>query len=131
MRIRELRAPPAAVGAFDPGRYLCDLTFDPSDDPLTEADRVGLSQMVHYLAFLWLRGVTELYESSLLPQSSSAYAALDAYFGHLDGWSELPRESGALPYRALVEFLMHYYPPPERPPRRRLLRKLAAWWSGR
>jgi len=129
MKIRELRAPSGDLRAFDPGRYLCGLQFYPADEPLGESDRDGLAQMIHYLAFLSLRGGTERFESSLVPHSSSAYVALETYFGHLEGWEDLPREADALPYRVLVSFLMGYYPPPER--RSSLLIRLARWWKGR
>ncbi len=131
MKIRELKMPAGDLHAFDPGRHLSALQFDPTDAPVTEEDRVGLSGIVHYLAFLSLRGGPEPYESSLVPHSSSAYAALDAYFGHLEGWSELPRESDALPYRVLVPFLLDYYPPPMRTARGGLLGRLVGWWRGR
>ena len=113
MKIRELRAPPADR-PFDPAQYLTGLDFYESDDPLTEADRIGLANIVHYLAFLSLRHGDSQYNAALIPHASSAFAALESCYQHLDGWDELPNDAGALPYSHLVPFLLHYYPPPER-----------------
>ena len=131
MKIRELRVPSGDFRDLDPGRYLCELEFYPADESVGEGDRDGLAQMVHYLAFLSLRAGPELYEASLVPHSSTAYVALETYFGHLDGWKELPRESDALPYRFLVPFLMDYYPPHPAGAGQSLLSRLVHWWKGR
>jgi len=130
MKIRELRVPPADR-PFDPGQYLCGLEFYELSEPVSEDDRVGFANMIHYDTFLSLRHGPEHYEASLVPHSSTFYAALEACFGHLDGWSELPRESDGLPFRVLVPFLLHYYPPPEKPVRQGRFGRLADWLKRR
>ena len=130
MKIRELRTPSADT-SFDPGQYFCGLEFYELNEPVSEADRVGLANMIHYTTFLSLRHGAEPYEASLVPRSSTFYAAVEACFGHLEGWHELPRESDALPLRFLVPFLLHHYPPPEKKARTGRFGRLADWLKRR
>ena len=74
VKIRTLIAPEGDLTEFDPGRYLSELEFYETDDPVTEEDRDGLAQFVHYLAFLALArnrrgGPTLLLKSKVLPSS--------------------------------------------------------------
>jgi hypothetical protein len=127
MKIRELRVP-AADQPFDPARYLAGLEFYESAVPLTETDRSGLANIVHYLAFLSLRHGDDQYNAAVIPRASSAYAALESCYQHLEGWSELPLDAEGLAYRDLVPFLLHYYPPPERPSTG-ISGLLKRWWK--
>jgi hypothetical protein len=113
VKIRALTAPPTPLGDFDPGAYLSGLEFYKTDAPISEVDRDGLAQFVHFLAFLALKAKSSRWASSVIPQGSSASRAIESHFGHLPGWpGVLP---GGLPYRQLASFLMHHYPP--RPPK--------------
>jgi hypothetical protein len=118
VKIRELTAPSGDLGAFDPGRYLCSLDFYATAEPVDDAERDGLAQLVHFVAFLALQAHSPAFATAVVPQDSFAHAALESYFGHLEGWTDLPRDAKGLPYRALASFLMAYYPPhlPDRSP---------------
>ncbi len=109
VKIRTLTAPPAPLTEFDPGAYLSALEFYETDSPVTEEDRNGLAQFAHLLAFLALQAKSSRWKSSVVPQNSPAYRALESHFGHLAGWPEAPADG--LPYRQLASFLMQHYPP--------------------
>ena len=55
VRIRTLVAPTPPLDEFDPGAYLSSLEFYETTDPITDADRDGLAQFVHFLAFIALK----------------------------------------------------------------------------
>ena len=116
VKIRTLPAPSIGSGAFDPGRYLSLLDFYETDEPITEADRDGLAQIVHYLAYLTLESRSPAWDRSFVARESLAHRALDSHFGSIPGWSELPRDERGLQYHGLTAFLMGCYPP--RGPRR-------------
>jgi hypothetical protein len=111
VRIRVLTAPEGDLSTFDPGEYLCSLEFYETDQALTEEDRDGLAQFVHFLAFLALEARSSAWQASAVGRDTSAYRALESHFGHLEGWAEVSRDAPALSYRSLVTLLMRHYPP--------------------
>lgn len=115
VKIRSLAAPPTPLDAFDPGEYLDGLDFYETDTPISEPDRDGLAQFVHYLAFLALRAKSSKWSASTVGRGTSAFRCLESHFAHLDGWRELAQVENGLSYRQLAGFLMPHYPP--RPPK--------------
>lgn len=111
VKIRTLPAPQAPLTAFDPGEYLNGLDFYETEKPVTEEDRDGLAQFVHFLAFLALQARSTNWDGSTVRQGTSAYRALESHFGHLEGWQELTKGESCLQYRRLATFLMEHYPP--------------------
>jgi len=111
VKIRELAAPEADLSSFDPGKYLSDLEFYETRAPITEEDRDGLAQFVHFLAFLALQGKSTGWSESSVAPDSLAYRALDSHFSHLDGWARIAQDGKAISYRALATTLMQPYPP--------------------
>ena len=109
VKVRTLLAPPAPLAEFDPGAYLSELEFYETNSPISEKDRDGLAQFVHFLAFLALQAQSSRWASSVVPQNGHAHRALELHFGHLAGWPDVP--TGGLPYRQLARFLMQHYPP--------------------
>ncbi len=109
VKIRELMSPPLPLNEFDPGAYLSGLDFEETDAAVTEADRDGLAQFAHFLAFLALQAGSSRWASSVVPAASSAMRALESHFGHMAGWPIVPKSG--LPYRQLATFLMPHYPP--------------------
>lgn len=109
VKIRELMSPPLPLTEFDPGAYLSELEFEETDAAITEADRDGLAQFAHFLAFLALQAGSSRWASSAVPTGSSAMRALESHFSHLAGWPDVPE--GGLPYRELAGFLLPHYPP--------------------
>ena len=110
-RIRELIAPQLPLTAFDPGEYLAGLEFYETNEPITDEDRDGLAQFVHFLAFLALKGQSSKWDAATVRRDTSAYRALESHFGQLEGWEELAAHEVGLPYRELAGFLMGHYPP--------------------
>jgi hypothetical protein len=119
VKIRTLLAPTGDLAEFDPGEYLCGLEFYPTEEPVDDAERNGLAQLVHFVGYLALQARSPAFATAVVATDSLAHAALQTYFGHLEGWNELPREPAGLTYRALASFLMTHYPPhlPGRGPR--------------
>ena len=109
VKIRTLVAPSGPLADFDPGEYLSELEFYETDSPIGEADRDGLAQFAHLLAFMALQARSSRWSASVVPQGSQAHRALESHFGQLADWPEVP--SGGLPYRQLATFLMQHYPP--------------------
>jgi hypothetical protein len=114
VKIRTLTAPPTPLSEFDPGAYLSELEFYETDSPVSDEDRDGLAQFVHFLAFLALQAQSSRWPSSVVPRGSQAHRALESHFGHLAGWPVVA--AGGLPYRELAGLLMQHYPP--RPPKK-------------
>jgi hypothetical protein len=111
VRIREIVAPEGDLSTFDPGRYLSGLEFYESDTPVTDADRDGLAQFVHYLGFVALRAQSSSFGSSVIRGTSTAYRALESHFGDLPEWPQGSSPPADLSYRQLAWFLMRHYPP--------------------
>jgi len=111
VKIRLLVAPEPPLTAFDPGEYLSSLEFYETTDTITEMDRDGLAQLVHYLAFLALSSKSDKWEASLVRHGTLAYKALSSHFGHLDAWHAVANNPEGVHYRALASFLLPCYPP--------------------
>ena len=111
VKIRTLLAPSGDLAELDPGEYLCSLEFYPTEEPVDEAERDGLAQLVHFVGYLALQARSPAFATAVVPTDSLAHAALQSYFGHLEGWADLSTEPAGLTYRALASFLMGYYPP--------------------
>ena len=111
VKIRELVAPSGDLAEFDPGAYLCSLEFYPTTEVVDETERDGLAQLVHFVGYLALQANSPAFATAVVPTESLAHSALESYFRHLEGWSDLPRDGHGLTYRALASFLMTYYPP--------------------
>jgi hypothetical protein len=111
VKIRTLTAPQTPLTTFDPGEYLSGLEFYETDSPISEEDRDGLAQFLHFLAFMALQAKSSRWAASMVPRESLAYRALEAHFGHLNGWEELREDEPGLSYRGLSSFLIRYYPP--------------------
>ena len=111
VKIRSLSAPGDDLSAFDPGHYLANLEFYETDDAITDAERDGLAQFAHYLAFLALRAQSSKWSGSTVPYGSSAYQALTTHFGQLPGWDDIAPPTEDLKYGELVRFLMQFFPP--------------------
>jgi hypothetical protein len=109
VKIRAVMSPPLPLTEFDPGAYLSELEFEETDAAITEADRDGLAQFAHFLAFLALQTGSSRWASSVVPTGSSAMRALESHFGHLAGWPTVPE--GGLSYRQLASFLLPHYTP--------------------
>ena len=115
VRFRALPAPPSDLSDFDPGTYVAGLDVYDTGLVLTEPDRDGLAQFVHYVAFLALQARSSAWPGSTIPVDSSICRALVTHFAHLGGWNEIPIVDGAISFRAVVTCLMSTYPP--HPPR--------------
>ena len=113
VKIRKLVAPEGDLTEFDPGRYLSELEFYETDEAITDEDRDGLAQFVHYLAFLALSKKSTGWPDSMIETKSTAFAAIQSHFGKMVGWEKIATEDG-IPYRFLASFLMTAYPPQRR-----------------
>jgi hypothetical protein len=111
VKIRTLSSPHSDLSSFDPGKYLCDLEFYETSDAITNADRDGLAQFVHFLAFMALQAKSNAWEHSTVRRDATAFRALESHFGHLKGWEAITQGKNGLSYRQLVSFLMDPYPP--------------------
>jgi hypothetical protein len=111
VRFRVLPAPPSDLSGFDPGTYVSELDVVETENALTEADRDGLAQFLHYVAYLALSAGSSAWPGATIPVDSSIYRALATHFGHLRAWEGIPIIEGRISYRALVSFLMPEYPP--------------------
>ncbi|QEL20921.1 hypothetical protein [Limnoglobus roseus] len=96
MKIRALMSPPTPLTKFDPGAYWSGLEFEETDAANTEAERDGLAQFVHFLAFLALQAGSTRW-ASVVPARSSAMRALESHFGHLAGWPRVTRSGLSYP----------------------------------
>jgi len=86
VKIRTLVAPGGNLSEFDPGAYLSRLEFYQTSDELTEDDRHGMAQILHFLAFLAENAQSRYRNSSVVALGTSAYDALRSHFGDLAGW---------------------------------------------
>ena len=111
VRIRTLVAPPPPFNEFDPGAYLSTLEFYETTEPISDADRDGLAQFVHYLAFIALKARSKKWQTATIRHDTDAFLAIQSHFATLDGWQELAVGSADLLYSRLAKFLMPYYPP--------------------
>ncbi len=111
IKIRTLTAPSTDLGSLDPGEYLGGLEFYETDEPITDEERDGLAQLTHFVAFLALEAKSTRFATSVVGGHTLAYRALESHFGHLAGWTTVPRDERGLEYRGLVVFLMNHYPP--------------------
>lgn len=111
VKIRELKAPEADLSKFDPGCYLANLEFYETDETVSNEDRDGLAQFIHFLAFLALQSQSSHWDSSIVPRGSSAFRAIESHFNDLDGWDAAALDKGDISYRDLASFLMSHFPP--------------------
>ena len=110
VKIRKLIPPEGDLSRLDPGGYICDLEFYETSDNITEEDREGLAELLHYLAYIALTNKSEKWASSTISKNTSAYLAIEHHFGSLDGWGNLIEDNG-INYKKLVSLLMPIYPP--------------------
>ena len=115
VRIRTLVAPDGDLSEFDPGAYLSALDFYETSDEITETDRNGLAQILHFLEFLATNAQSRRWSGSVVAHGTSAYNALASHFGDLPGWHDVARPGENLAYSEIVRFLLSHYPP-RRPP---------------
>lgn len=111
VRIRTLVAPTPPLDEFDPGAYLSSLEFYETTDPITDADRDGLAQFVHLLAFIALKARSTKWQTATIGHGTDAFLAIQSHFATLDGWKELAGESADLLYSRLAKFLIRHFPP--------------------
>ena len=111
VKIRTLHAPQGDLSSFDPGAYLSGLEFYETENQVTEDERDGLAQFVHFLAYVSLSARSTGWDQSVIEPDSSAFSALESHFGHLEGWTDLAPNGQRLGYRVLAKFLLGPYPP--------------------
>ena len=113
-KIRSLVSPKTPLGDFDPGAYLSSLDFYETDVPLNDADRDGLAQFIHYLAFIALSARSTKWKESMISKGTAAHHALASHFSVLQGWEELNAAPHGIEYSRLARFLMGPFPPQRR-----------------
>ena len=111
VKIRTLTAPGGDLSQFDPGVYLSGLEFYETSDEITETDRNGLAQILHFLAFLATNAQSRRWSGSVVAHGTSAYEALASHFGDLPEWHDLAVPGENLAYSEMVRFLLPHYPP--------------------
>lgn len=111
IKIKSLQAPDSDLTKFDPGAYLAELEFYETDEPITDQDRDGLAQFIHFLAFLALKSQSDRWRASVVPYGSSAFLAIGSHFSHLPGWDAVSRGNENIFYSDLASFLMSHIPP--------------------
>ena len=111
VKIRELRPPSLPLSEFDPGAYLAGMDFYETDEAITDEERDGLAQLVHFVAFIALQAKSTCWSTSSIAKGTTVYRALESYFGHLSEWEHIAGSSSEVPYQRLVSSLMRPFPP--------------------
>jgi hypothetical protein len=111
VRIRTLIALTRPLNEFDPGANLSALEFCETTDPISDAERDGLAQLVHFLAFIALKHRSTKWQTAMISRGTDAFHAIQPHVATLEGCQELAGESVDLLYSRLAKFLIRHFPP--------------------